>query len=97
MLKKDKARFEMLAAYGCIVCRLEYELYTVPQIHHLRAGRGTGQKKDHSQTIPLCPDHHMTGGYGVAFHSGQKEWELRHGTEEALLRKINRRLEPSQT
>jgi hypothetical protein len=29
--------------------------------------------------------HHRLGGYGVAIHVGQREWERRYGTETELL------------
>jgi hypothetical protein len=38
--------------------------------------------------IPLCPNHHQNGGYGVALHAGQREWEKRYGSEEALLEQV---------
>lgn len=85
MKEKDRTRFNEMVNVGCIVCKREYGMYSVPEIHHLRSGRGVGQKKDHTRTIPLCPQHHRTGGYGTAFHAGQKEWESRHGKEDALL------------
>jgi hypothetical protein len=44
-----------------------------------------GQRASHFDAIGLCPTHHRTGGYGVAIHAGQKEWESRYGTELELL------------
>jgi len=49
-----------------------------------------GQRALHSQSIPLCHVHHRTGGYGVAIHAGQKEWEKRYGTELELLAQVKR-------
>ena len=42
--------------------------------------------------IPLCPEHHRTGGKGVAIHAGQKTWEAIFGTEEELIEKRNQLL-----
>jgi hypothetical protein len=44
-----------------------------------------GMKSHWSKAIPLCPMHHQHGGWGVALHAGQKEFEKRYGTEEELL------------
>ena len=82
-----KRRREALVALGCCVCRREFGVVTPPAIHHLRGHpwSGTGHKADERHTIGLCPPHHQTGGYGVAYHDGAEEWERRYGTQAELL------------
>ena len=83
---KEKAHLSRVAALGCIVCGAQ------AQVHHIRAGRGMALRASHYDTIPLCPPHHTTGGYGVAIHSGQKEFEKRYGTERELLSQVRAEL-----
>lgn len=85
--KAEKLHFEKLVNIGCIVCIKEGYGYSQPEIHHLRTGAGGGQKS--KDTIPLCPQHHRIGGYGVAIHAGQKAFESKYGTELELLELTN--------
>ena len=78
-----------IAGLGCIICQRPAE------IHHLRAGMGMGQRS--ADVIPLCPEHHRTGGHGIAFHAGRKTWEARFGTEVELLQKTQELLEQELT
>lgn len=80
-LADDKRHLRRVAALGCIVCG------AAAIAHHIRSGTssGTGLKASDYETIPLCNLHHTTGGYGVAIHAGQEEWERRYGTEEQHL------------
>jgi hypothetical protein len=89
---KNKTALEALhlgrvAALGCIVCGMS------AGCHHIRHQAGMGRKNSHFEAIPLCPDHHQTGGYGVAFHAGPREWERRYGTERELLAVVMAKLE----
>jgi hypothetical protein len=85
MTKAEKKHYDKLHSLGCIVCiRLGYG-YSEPHIHHIRHGAGMGQKSVYTDAIPLCPNHHQNGGYGVALHAGQKEFEKKYGTEKDLL------------
>jgi hypothetical protein len=43
------------------------------------------QRSHYLQAIPLCPQHHLHGSYGVALHAGQKQFEANYGTELELL------------
>jgi len=79
--KDEKQHYQTLFDLGCIVCLNEGFGYTMPNIHHIRHGAGMGQKSHWTQAIPLCANHHQHGGYGIALHAGQKEFELRYGTE----------------
>jgi hypothetical protein len=51
-----------------------------------------GRKADDYNTIPLCPRCHQHGGYGVALHAGEKEWERRHGTQDEHVKKTQQQL-----
>ncbi len=87
MKKADKQHMARVASLGCIICRRP------AAIHHIRAGQGMGQRSSTHETIPLCPDHHQHGGYGVAIHAGQETWEAEFGTERELLAKVHDELE----
>lgn len=90
--KSDREHLQRVAELGCIVCKNEFGVYSFSEIHHIRAGQGAAQRASHKQTLPLCPPHHRTGGYGVAIHAGQKAWERSFGTECELLDQVNREL-----
>lgn len=95
MTKADKQHLARVASLGCIVCRNEGHGTTPPEltaIHHIRAGQGMGQRASHHETIPLCALHHQLGGYGIAIHAGQAEWERRFGTERQLLEQVREML-----
>lgn len=77
---------------GCIACEIMGIDDTAAEIHHIRNGQGISQRASHFETIPLCPFHHRSGGYGNAFHAGKKVWEARFGTERELLKKVLERL-----
>jgi hypothetical protein len=83
--RAEQIHMGRVAALGCIVCRKIFYVHSIPEIHHLRTGQGAGQRASNYDTIGLCPLHHRLGGYGVAIHAGQKEWEKRYGTETDLL------------
>ncbi len=94
MTKAECQYLSRVADLGCIVCNQLGFSDTPAEIHHIRAGQGAGQRAKHiGGTLPLCPPHHRTGGYGVALHAGQKEFEKRYGTELILLDIVNRRLD----
>lgn len=81
----EKVYMNRVSELGCVVCRNEKHGKTPAVIHHIRDGQGMGQRAPNALIIPLCPMHHNMGGYGVAIHSGQKQWEKLYGTELELL------------
>ena len=92
--EKGRAKLERLhkgrvAALGCWVCGLR------ASVHHIRdsAETGTGLKASDFETIPLCPDHHQNGGYGVAYHAGSEIWEKTFGTQQEMLTAVMKTLE----
>jgi hypothetical protein len=58
-------------------------------VHHVRKG---GEKRDDRKTIPLCPDHHQYGGYGVAIEAGKKTWREKFGHQVAMVEEVYRLL-----
>ena len=93
MKKAEKEHLDAVTELGCIVCRNETGQRTASQIHHVRMGKGLGQRASHFETIPLCHWHHQNGPIGVAFHAGRAMWEWLYGTEEELLEQVTRLLE----
>lgn len=89
MNKQERLHYARLHQLGCIVCFNLGFGYNEPHIHHIRHGVGMSQKSPFNKAIPLCPNHHQHGGYGVALHAGVKEFEKRYGTEEDLLVQVN--------
>lgn len=88
MRAADRAHLAKLVEFGCVACFVQSVYTPNVEIHHLRSGVGMGQRSDHKRAIPLCPPHHRTGGYGVAFHAGKKAFEEQFGSEEELLSKV---------
>ena len=74
-----------VAELGCIICKMPAE------IHHSRTGQGH-MRATHFEVIPLFPNHHRNGGYGMAIHAGIKAFENNFGTEIDLLEKTRQLL-----
>ena len=84
MTKKQK-HYDRVARLGCVVCALNGNPDTPAELHHIRTGAGMGMKTTFENVIPLCPTHHRTGSYGVAFHQGADKWQENFWTELELL------------
>ena len=84
--EKEKEYQGKVAELGCVVCRNNGDGPTPATIHHCFFGAGKRDK--HYLVIPLCPEHHQTGGYGVAIHAGQKQFEALYGSEFKLLNQV---------
>ena len=83
----EKRHLNKVASLGCIACsNMGYE-DSPAEIHHIRGGQGL-KRASHYEAIPLCPTHHRTGGYGMAFHAGKVAWEQEFGTERELLEQV---------
>ena len=83
--KAEQRHLDRVAALCCIVCRRLGYGDTPAEIHHCSSGTGLAVRASHFRVIPLCHQHHRTGGYGVAIHAGRKIWEDKYGTEAELL------------
>lgn len=79
---RDKAHLAKVAQLPCCVCG-----NWPVEVHHIRQGVGMSQRAGDRETIPLCQAHHRTGGFGVAFHAGPREFQSIYGTERELLEK----------
>lgn len=84
-MSKAARHMGKVAALGCVVCRNLGYGPTPAQVHHIKEECGAGQRQSDFLTIPLCAEHHLDGGKGVAFHAGWKEFERLYGTELDLL------------
>ena len=93
MTKEERKHYDKLAQLGCIVCRNLGYGYSAPHIHHIRKGMGMAQRNSYDNCLPLCPSHHNGGTWGVALHSGIKEFEKRYGTELELLEQVRKLLD----
>ena len=83
--KDEQQWLNRVAELGCTICKRPAE------IHHI--GNGTmGKRASNFEVIPLCSEHHRTGGHGVAVHAGRKTWEAIYGTERELLQKTQAQL-----
>lgn len=91
----ERNHYDKLSQLGCIACHILGHGYSTPHIHHIKSGNaGMGKKSHWSLAIPLCPQHHQHGGYGVAIHAGKKAFEEAVGmTEVELLNAALNRLE----
>lgn len=83
--KAEREHMGIVAGLCCVVCRNLGYGESPAEVHHVRFLAGGGQRSGNLETIPLCPQHHRLGGYGVAIHAGQAEWESRYGSEADLL------------
>lgn len=83
--KAEKCHLSRVAELRCIVCRNEGLGDSPAEIHHCSSGTGMSVRADNFHVIPLCPNHHRTGGHGVAIHAGRQSWENKYGTETELL------------
>jgi hypothetical protein len=90
--KAESEHMAAVAELGCIACIVMDIIDSPAECHHTRAKAGAGQRSSHMDVIPLCPPHHRTGGYGVAFHAGKIAFEQKFGTEEELLERTNKLL-----
>jgi len=88
MTKAEKSHLDKVQRLGCIACMRIGHYGTPAEIHHIRAGQGMSQRADTKSVLPLCPPHHRTGGYGVAYQAGREAWEKTFGTETQLLEKV---------
>ena len=90
--KAEAAHMAAVSELGCIACIVTGIIDSPAECHHVRFKAGASQRSSHMDIIGLCPPHHRTGGYGVAFHAGKIAFEQKFGTEEELLERTNKLL-----
>ena len=88
--KAEKERLQTIAEMPCYAC-FQDGVEMQSEVHHIRKHTGMGLRPPHSDTIPLCYSHHRTGKISV--HLGKKEFEKKYGTEQEILKIINREIE----
>ena len=88
--KAEKERLQTIAEMPCYAC-FQDGREVQAEVHHIRNHTGIGRRPPHSDTIPLCYSHHRTGKISV--HLGKKEFEKKYGTEQEILKIINREIE----
>lgn len=91
MTKVDKKYLDMVAGLGCIICK------RIAEIHYIPTGTGLGERNSNRRVLPLCHDHHLGGGHGVAIHTGKASWENKFGTERMLWGRLNVWIENEKT
>lgn len=82
--KDDKEHLGRVAALGCVICGCP------ANVHHMRTGKGMGQRASHYETFPLCHYHHQ-GSMGI-HHMGTKAWQAMFGRELDFVNEVNARL-----
>ena len=92
MTNKEREHYDKLSSIGCIVCHLLYDVHTPAEVHHIRHEAGAGRKSAYDKAIPLCPQHHRLGGYGVSYHAGRRAFEQAVGYTEVELLEITKEL-----
>ena len=80
--QQEKKHLELVSSLGCLICQR-------PAIcHHIRnrgdgkGNLGFGNRANHYEVIPLCPDHHV-GSFSI--HNTKAQFESMYGTERELL------------
>ena len=88
--KAEKERLQTIAEMPCYAC-FQDGLEVASEVHHIRSHTGLGLRPSHFSTIPLCVFHHRLGKLSV--HLGKKEFEKKYGTQQEILKKVNREIE----
>lgn len=88
--KAEKERLQTIAEMPCYAC-FQDGLEVASEVHHIRSHTGLGLKSSDFMTIPLCPRHHRYGK--VSVHLGKVDFEKKYGTQQEILKKVNREIE----
>lgn len=88
--KLEKERLEIIGNMPCYACYQDGKEVQA-EVHHIRNHTGMGLRPSHFDTIPLCHSHHRTGKISV--HLGKKAFVEKYGTEQEILKKVNREIE----
>lgn len=82
--KAERRHMDLVASLGCVVCRNLGYGPSPAQLHHIRTGKGMGQRSGHKEVLPLCPRHHLAT-YPTGYHASPRVWQLKYGSEKELL------------
>lgn len=90
MTHDEKRHLSKVAGLGCIACMIQGTPGTPAEIHHIRAGKGRGQRASHYEAIPLCPAHHRGTAHPQvpSIHLARRSFEAEFGTERELLDRV---------
>ena len=88
--KAEKERLKTIAEMPCYAC-FQDGVEMQSEVHHIRKHTGMGLRPSHFDTIPLCSGHHRTNKISV--HLGKIEFEKKYGTQQEILKKVNREIE----
>jgi hypothetical protein len=67
---------------GCIACRIDGRINHHVSIHHIDGRTKPGA---HSNVLPLCAEHHQTGGEDApSIHPWKRRFEAKYGTQSDL-------------
>ena len=87
--KLEKERLEIIGNMPCYACFQDGKEVQA-EVHHIRKHTGWGLRPSDFDTIPLCASHHRYGK--VSVHLGKKAFIDRYGTEQDILKKVNREI-----
>ena len=88
--KIERERLKIISEMPCYACFQEGKEIS-SEVHHIRNHTGMGLRPSHFDTIPLCSGHHRINKISV--HLGKREFVKRYGTEQEILKKVNREIE----
>ena len=90
--KVERDWMSKVAQISCLACELIG--YDTPQVqlHHITTRRGFGGRSKHQECLPICFQHHLGGGRGVAIHDGVELWEKNFKPQEELLQILYRKM-----
>ena len=78
--REHLARVKALPCVACGYCGMSNDA------HHIRDGKGMGQKASHCETVALCRFcHRVEYGGQRSFPGARETFEVKHGTERELL------------
>ena len=86
---EEKKFMTQVAEFGCVACHIDGH-YKAAEIHHIRNHTGLGIRPDHSDILPLCPEHHRTGK--VSVHLGKQAFIEKYGQEQTLAKMVRERI-----
>lgn len=84
--KAERELWTKIADYGCIACRKDGNYNPVVSLHHISGRTKPGA---HRLVLPLCANHHQTGGKEApAVHPWKARFEAKYGKQLDLLAEI---------
>jgi hypothetical protein len=84
--KKEKNLWDKMCGLGCIACKKDGNYNPVVSIHHIDGRTKLGA---HRRVLPLCANHHQTGGEDApAIHPWKKQFEKKYGNQYDLLAEV---------